>query len=269
MSFPIPSARFPSARSGVLLSLLAVALSACGPAPQASGINDPLEPMNRATHGLNKGLDRVILRPGAQAYGVVPAPVRQGVSNFADTLDLPGDMANHMLQGRLGEATTNFLRFGVNVVFGLGGLLDVASEAGLPRDDTDFGETLHVWGVGEGPYVELPGFGPSTARDAVGTVVDFALNPVSRAAGGDAATVATVAKVLARLNDRKRYSNTVDSILYDSADSYAQARLLYLQNRRFELSRGAAAPGAAPGAGGAEGGADEGFIDPYEDPYAQ
>ncbi len=237
--------------------MAAALLTACGPAPQATGINDPLEPMNRAVHGVNKGLDTVILRPGSEAYGVVPGPVRQGVSNVADTLDLPGDMANHLLQGRLDKATTNFLRFGVNVVFGLAGTMDVATAAGMPRDKTDFGETLHVWGVGEGPYVELPGFGPSTARDAVGTVVDFAMNPVSRATSGNEAAAATAAKVLARLNDRKRYSNTVDSILYDSADSYAQARLLYLQNRRFELSRGVApADGAA---------ADDGFIDPYED----
>lgn len=236
-------------------------LAACGPAPQPTGINDPLEPMNRAVHGLNKGLDTVLLRPGAQAYGVVPEPVRQGVSNVADTLDLPGDMANHLLQGRIGPATTNFLRFGVNVVFGLGGLMDVATEAGLPRDSTDFGETLHVWGVGEGPYVELPGFGPSTMRDAVGLAVDLGLNPVNRVAKGKDATAVTVAKVLARLRDRGRYSNTVDSILYESADSYAQARLLYLQNRRFELSRGADA--------GGEGAAADDFIDPYEDPYAE
>ena len=93
--------------------------------------------------------------------------------------------------------------------------------------------------------------------DAVGTVVDIVMNPVSRATSGDAQTAATLAMLLSMLNDRGRYSNTVDSVLYDSADSYAQARLLYLQNRRFELSRGApAAEGAA---------ADEGFIDPYEE----
>lgn len=251
---------FPGLCAGLRVPLAMMALAvlvACGPAPQATGINDPLEPMNRATHGLNKGLDKVILRPGAEAYGIVPGPVRQGVSNIADTLELPGDMANHLLQGRIADATTNVLRFGVNVIFGLGGLFDVASEAGMPRGKTDFGETLHVWGVGEGPYVELPGFGPSTARDAVGTVVDFAMNPVNQVASGNQAVAATAAKVLARLNDRGRYSNTVDSILYDSADSYAQARLLYLQNRRFELSRGAApADGAS---------ADDGFIDPYED----
>jgi len=255
VNFPFISAGQRGALAPVALALL---LQACGPAPQASGINDPLEPMNRAVHGLNKGLDTVILRPGAQAYGVVPDPLRQGVSNVAATLDLPGDVANDLLQGNLHDATSNFLRFGVNVVFGIGGLLDVATEAGIPERSTDFGETLHVWGVGEGPYVELPGFGPSTARDAVGLAVDLALNPVNRVAKGKDATAATVAKVLARLRDRGRYSNTVDSVLYDSADSYAQARLLYLQNRRFELSRGTAAEG-----GGAA--AEDGFIDPYED----
>ncbi|MDQ2066865.1 VacJ family lipoprotein [Xinfangfangia sp. CPCC 101601] len=253
--------RFPFlfTRHGVALALTTSAfLAGCGPAAQPSGVNDPLEPMNRGIHSVNKGLDSVLLRPGAKAYGFVPEPVRQGVNNVADTLDLPGDMANHLLQGRIGEATTNFLRFGVNVVFGLGGVMDVATAAGMPRDSTDFGETLHVWGIGEGPYVEMPGFGPSTARDAVGTVVDLVMNPVSRATSGDAATAATAAKLLARLNDRARYSNTFDSILYDSADSYAQARLLYLQSRRFELTRG----GAASADGAAE---DEGFIDPYED----
>jgi phospholipid-binding lipoprotein MlaA len=248
---------FACRRVSPLLAVAALA-QACGPAPQASGIHDPLEPMNRTVHGLNKGLDTVLLRPGAQAYGIVPGPVRQGVSNVANTLDLPGDVANDLLQGNLQDAVSNTMRFGVNVVFGIGGLMDVATEAGIPENKTDFGETLHVWGAGEGAYVELPGFGPSTARDALGTVVDFALNPVGQITSGADATAVTAAQVLARLNDRKRYSNTVDSILYDSADSYAQARLLYLQNRRFELSKGAVAPGDGAVA-------DDGFIDPYEE----
>ncbi|MFZ1470089.1 MAG: VacJ family lipoprotein [Paracoccaceae bacterium] len=223
-------------------------------------MNDPLEPANRAVHGLNKGLDRVLLKPGANAYGVIPEPVRQGVSNVAETLDLPGDIVNDVLQGNVQDAGSNFARLTVNVIFGLGGLMDVATEAGIPRAKTDFGETLHVWGVGEGPYLELPVFGPSTGRDAVGTVVDFALNPVGQVAKGSDATAVTLAKILSKLGDRKRYSSTFDSILYDSADSYAQARLLYLQNRRFEL-------GQTSGDTAADGG--DGFIDPYEDPYAQ
>ncbi len=250
--------RFSRRISPVPVAALAF-LAACA-APQ-SGINDPFEPANRTVHAVNKGLDRVLVSPGAKVYGgVVPEPVKQGVENFAETLDQPGDMANHLLQGNLEGASVNFARFAVNAVFGLGGLFDVATEAGVPEGKTDFGETLHVWGVGEGAYVELPVFGPSTARDAVGTFVDFALNPVGKVAKGKDATVATAAQILSRLGDRARYSDTVDSILYDSADSYAQARLLYLQNRRFELGQTGADTAGAP---------DSDFIDPYEDPYAE
>lgn len=215
--------------------------------------------MNRAVHGVNKGLDRAIVGPVAKGYGtVVPEPLRQGVSNVADVLDLPGSIANNLLQADVENAVANTLRLGVNLTFGLGGILDVATEMGLPDKGADFGQTLAVWGVGEGPYVELPLQGPSTLRDAVGFGVDLALNPVGNWLDGDDATAATVAQVLAKLNDRYRYSGTLESILYDSADSYAQARLLYLQNRRFELGQ----QGAAAGADGA---ADDGFIDPYED----
>ncbi len=240
----------------VLLALLA----ACGTAPPVSGINDPHERTNRFVHGLNKGLDRALVRPGSEVYGaLVPEPVRQGVSNVADTLDLPGAIANDILQGNVPEAGSNFARMAVNVVFGFGGLLDVATDAGIPRAKTDFGETLHVWGFAEGPYVERPFFGPSTRRDAVGSLVDLALNPVGQVAKGKDATAILVISILSKLGDRKRYSSTVDSILYDSADSYAQARLLYLQNRRFELGQ----------TSGDNAGDGDVFIDPYEDPYAQ
>ena len=234
-------------------------LAACGTAPPASGINDPNEKMNRAVHGFNKGLDGLVVRPASVVYGsVVPEPLRQGVSNVSDTLDLPGDFVNNVLQGKAEKAGANFARFAVNVVFGFGGVLDVATDAGIPRGKTDFGETLHVWGAGEGPFVERPFFGASTRRDAIGAVVDLVLNPVGKVAKGNGATAVTAAKVLSKLGDRTRYSSTVDSILYDSADSYAQARLLYLQNRRFELGQ----------TGGADASGEDGFIDPYEDPYA-
>lgn len=247
----------PARRSGAVFAAM-LAVAGCAAAPGEQGINDPLEPMNRAVHGLNKGLDTVAVRPASKVYGtVVPEPVRQGVSNVADVLELPGVIANDMLQGKVEQALTNTLRLAVNLTFGLGGLNDFATAAGMPETDNDFGTTLAVWGVGEGPYVELPGFGPSTARDAVGTAVDLAFNPLNNVFEGDDATAATAVTVLSKLNDRYRYSNTVDSILYESADSYAQARLLYLQNRRFELGQGA---GDA---------ADDGFIDPYEDAYGQ
>jgi phospholipid-binding lipoprotein MlaA len=190
---------------------------------------------------------------------------------------LPGDIANNLLQLRLADAGQNTLRLGVNLTFGLAGLLDVSSELGLEGQPTDFGETLHVWGVGEGPYLELPLAGPSTLRDTVGMAVDVALDPVGRALPVREANAATAIRIFSRLGDRARFSDTVDSLLYDSADSYAQARLLYLQNRRFTLGQGGAASGAASDDGfidpyadtASEAPADDSFIDPYEDPYAQ
>ncbi len=235
-----------------------LALMGCAAPPVAQGINDPLEPMNRATHGLNRALDKALVGPGAEAYGaVVPQPLQRVVGNVAGTLDLPGDIVNNVLQANVEEAGINSLRLATNLTFGVLGLFDAATALGLPEKPTDFGETLYVWGVGEGPYVELPVVGPSSTRDAVGSIVDIVANPVRLMTTGDQATAATVAKVLARLGDRNRYSETVDSILYGSADSYAQARLLYLQNRRFELGQGTAT------------GTDDSFVDPYEDPYGQ
>ncbi|HEY6919664.1 MAG TPA: VacJ family lipoprotein [Tabrizicola sp.] len=265
-------------RISVLLVALA-GLAGCAATPAANGINDPFEPANRKVHAFNKGVDRMLVGPASQSYGIVPGPVKRAVGNVARTLDLPGDIANNLLQLRLVAAAQNTLRLGANLTFGLGGTIDIATELGLPDRPTDFGETLHVWGVGEGPYVELPLAGPSTARDTVGTVVDVALNPLRLALPKKEANAATFLKLFSRLGDRERFSGTVDSLLYESADSYAQARLLYLQNRRFQLEKGgAASPAGASDDGfidpyadapGAEPTAPDGFIDPYEDPYAQ
>lgn len=238
-----------------------LALMACASAPAPQGINDPLEPLNRGVHGVNVALDKAIVGPGSDAYGaVIPQPVQRAVNNVAGTLDLPGDIVNNILQANVEDAGINSLRLAANLTLGVFGLFDAATAIGLPQRPTDFGETLHVWGVGEGVYVELPVFGPSTARDAVGLAVDIAANPVRVLAKGSEANAATLAGVFARLGDRYHYSDTVESILYESADSYAQARLLYLQYRRFALGQSATAePGTV----------DDGFVDPYEDPYGK
>ena len=227
-----------------------VGLASCGAAPSTGGISDPNEAQNRAIHQFNLGLDRNILRPIAtKATDVMPAPIEQGIGNFADNLELPGTVVNNILQLRLGKAVENTLRFAINTTIGIGGLFDPATAAGVNGKPTDFGETLHIWGVTEGNYFELPFFGPSTDRDALGKVVDFALDPMKLVLPRNS-RISLLAQIASRISDRGRYSETVDSVLYDSADSYAQARLLYLQNRRFEL-------GEVP--------SEESF----EDPYAQ
>lgn len=234
-------------------------MSACAVATDPNGINDPYEVSNRNTHELNRSIDKALLGPASKGFGgAIPKPVTRGISNLADTLDLPGDIANNLLQLRLGDAAQNTLRLAVNLTMGVGGVFDASTALGLPGKPTDFGETLHVWGAAEGAYMELPFVGPSTERDAVGMVVDLALNPVRLALPKREAIAAMAIKLASRLGDRDRFSETVESILYDSADSYAQARLLYLQNRRFALKRA-----------GGDDALDDDFIDPYEDPYAE
>ena len=248
-----------------LAALAACVLSACaGPPPAPDAINDPFEKTNRAVHAFNIGADRFLLKPVSQGFGAItPEPVKQGVSNVANTLDLPGDVLNNVLQLNIDDAATNTLRLATNLTMGIGGIFDAATVLGLPNAPTDFGETLHVWGFGEGPFLEIPLTGPTTLRDGVGTLVDLLANPVANALPAREAFFANLVKVVSRVRDRDRFASTVESILYDSADSYAQSRLIYLQNRRFQLgqlSRVGETTTADP---------DSDFIDPYEDPYAQ
>ncbi len=237
---------------GSIVAGLIAGLTACTPAPIPNEINDPFEEGNRATHETNVDVDRAIVRPTANAYGtVIPEPVRNAVGNVASNLNLPGMVLNNLLQARIDDAGANLFRFLLNSTIGLAGTIDVATEAGLPARTTDFGETLHVWGVHEGNYLELPLVGPSTERHAAGRIVDTITNPLNLVFGGVDRTVLTATGIAARFGDRYRYSDLVDSILYESEDGYAQARLLYLQNRRFQLSDGA----------------EQEFFDPYEDVY--
>lgn len=238
---------------------LLIGLGACSTGvPDENGVFDPYESANRQVHAFNRGLDSVILRPSSSVYGsVIPEPARDAVSNFSGNLDLPRVVLNDVLQFKLDDAVHNTFRFAVNSTFGIGGLFDPASDMGLTERDSDFGETLHVWGAGEGAYVELPAFGPSTERDAIGKAVDFVINPTRFVLDPPESHVATGATVAKLVGDRYDYSSFVDEILYESADSYAQGRLIYLLNRRFELGTTEAEPYNDP------------YLDPYEDPYAQ
>ncbi|MCB1366286.1 MAG: VacJ family lipoprotein [Rhodobacteraceae bacterium] len=223
-------------RNGWLVLALVALVSACSNAPQMSTINDPHEAMNRRTHDLNKSLDRNILKPLSSGYGKVTAgPVSTGISNFASNLSLPGKVVNDLLQLDVADAFQNTARFVMNSTIGLAGLLDVATQNGLDEQYTDFGETLHVWGFHEGSYLELPVLGPSTERDAAGVIVDFVMDPLNFVVPSPERYWGTAAKLLNKVGDRGRYSDLVDSVLYDSEDSYAQSRLLYLQSRRHDL----------------------------------
>jgi len=227
-------------------------LGACaGTGATSDGIVDPYEQTNRKIFKFNTGIDRALIKPASNAYGVaVPDPVKIGVANFASNASLPQKFVNNILQGDIEGAGQNFFRFSANTLFGFAGLLDPATDFGVPEADTDFGETLAVWGADEGAYIVLPLLGPSTQRDTVGKVVDLFTNPLSHQLQDPERYFPPTANIAKGFGNRYRYTATIDSILYDSADPYAQSRLVYLQNSRFSS-------GTQEGAS----------TDPYEDPY--
>jgi phospholipid-binding lipoprotein MlaA len=132
---------------------------------------DPFENYNRSMFEFNERLDRVVIKPVATGYKkVVPAPVRKGVGNVFNNLREPTTIVNDLLQGKLGQAVEDFLRFGLNTTFGFLGWIDLATPAGLERHEEDFGQTFAVWGLGPGPYLVLPVLGPSTVADGTGLI---------------------------------------------------------------------------------------------------
>ncbi len=234
MLTPLPR-RIVSGASRAVAVVGVVALAACATSQPGAEINDPYETTNRQIHAFNKGLDSALLRPAGQIAAATPDEITVPITNFADNVGLPGMVANGLLQADIGGAATNTMRFLINTTIGVGGLFDPAGAIGLTEESTDFGETLAVWGVGEGAYVELPVFGPSTQRDAVGTLVDLVFDPLDHVGTVPQLDYGTATRAADLAITRGRLFDTIDGVLYDSADSYAQARIAYLQNRRFEL----------------------------------
>lgn len=248
----------------VLACLAAVAGCATKPGNMAEAYRDPYEKFNRKVYALNKGLDRYALLPGAKVYRAsVPAAARRAVSGGFSNLDEPMSFINAGLQAKPKAAGRTLARFLVNTIFGVAGIVDVATDWGLREQKEDYGQTLAMWGFKSGPYLMLPFFGPSTLRDGVGLGVEFA--------GGD-----PVPYVRNRIT-RWRFTNTIeefglkainlrstlidagaDSVLAGSLDEYATVRSAYLQRRQSQIYDGSPPDeddvGDAPLAPGATGG---------------
>ena len=225
---------FRSSRVGMAVAALAAALLAgCA---TTGNPDDPLEGYNRAMFSFNDQVDKIVVKPAAQAYeAVLPSPVRTGVGNVLGNLGDPWIALNNMLQGKFAEGMSDLMRFALNSTWGLLGLLDIASEAGLPKHDEDLGQTLGRWGVGEGAYIVLPFFGPRTVRDAVALPADFMANePFS------IDHVATRNTVLGtRIVHGRSVLLGADRTLEDAAlDRYAFVRDFYLEQRRYKVSDG-------------------------------
>ena len=217
--------------------MLLATVSACAKPDAPTGINDPFEATNRRVHAFNKDLDTAVIRPVANGYGqAVPRRLRGGIANLGDYLRTPRYILNDLAQGEFVDAGHNFTRLALNTVFGFG-ILDPATDMGVEERPAGFGDTLAVWGVGEGAYIELPVLGPSTTRDAVGIVVDVFSNPVSPSLESSQRAVPPTLYAFEGLDTRYELRSTIDGVLYESTDSYATSRDIYLQNRRFELGQ--------------------------------
>lgn len=192
---------------------------------------DPLESVNRATFGLNDVVDMVIINPLVSVWnGLLPQPVRQGVSNVFDNLDDVYAGLNHTLQGRGSQAGTDFGRVIVNTTIGIGGIFDVGTKMGLKKSYGDFGQTLGVWGFSTGPYVVLPLLGPSTLRETVGRGARIATDARNLLPTNTYYALAGT-EYLATRADAKANEGLIAA---SSLDRYVFVRNLYWQ-RRFNL----------------------------------
>jgi phospholipid-binding lipoprotein MlaA len=198
---------------------------------------DPWESWNRKVYGFNDAIDRAVLKPVAETYrDVVPSPVRTGVNNVLGNIRDVWSAANHLLQGKLGVGLEMGMRVLVNTTFGLGGLLDPATEMQLTKRPSDFGLTLGKWGLGNGPYLMLPLLGPSTVRDTAGTLLDRQVGPstLPPTTGGQLAV--TGIEVVSGRANLLGAGALLDQV---ALDKYSFLRDAYLSRRRDALYDGA------------------------------
>jgi phospholipid-binding lipoprotein MlaA len=243
--------------SGVLCRaiglLLAAVLGSCAtpptdPAERAvfDQTNDPLEPLNRQVLDVNLFLDRILFKPVTKVYiAIVPEDGRDAVKHALDNMKEPVVVINNVLQGEFDRAGNSVVRFTVNTTLGVGGLFDVAKKWGLDKESGDFGQTLFVWGLPQGPYLVAPILGPSSPRDLVGMGVDAYADPFSfLATAKDLDQIQIARFVVDGVDQRARVIDILDDLQKNSLDFYAQLRSLSQQRRAAELHHGAApAPG--------------------------
>lgn len=210
-------------------------LGGCATTLSAPSADDPWERVNRSTFEFNDAVDRAVLKPVARGYQrFVPRVARTGVSNFLNNLAYPTTLANNLLQLKLKDALSDTARLLLNSTLGLGGLLDPATDAGLARNDEDFGQTLGRWGLPAGPYLVLPLLGPSTLRDTPAMYPDYLTNgrhylddDTAEAALGGLSVIDQRASLLG-----------IEATFEGAFDRYALVRNAFLQRREYKVRDG-------------------------------
>jgi phospholipid-binding lipoprotein MlaA len=226
--------RFPALVAGASLLALAGCATVTNPTP-----GDPFESANRTVFKFNDAVDHAVLKPVAQGYNwLLPQFARSVVTNFFGNFGDAYTMVNDYLQGKGTDGTEDLMRVAMNTVFGVGGLFDFASQAGLPKHYQDFGLTLGHYGVQQGPYLVIPLLGPSTVRDGTGLVVDYFADPIGYI---DPTWVATTLYGVRLINTRASLIGASDLLSDAALDKYSFVRGGYLQRRQYEIDGSSAA----------------------------
>jgi phospholipid-binding lipoprotein MlaA len=238
------------------LVLLSVTCLFVGCASIPAGVEpsprDPWEPFNRSVFEFNEGLDKYLLKPVVAAYRfILPEIVREGIYNFFSNYSDIYTALQNLLQGKPDYAFNDLMRVAVNTIFGLGGLMDVATPGGLEKHKEDWGQTFGVWGVPSGPYVVLPFFGPSTVRDTFGTAADLETDYLFKYIP-DVGLRNSITG-LRVINARNTFYEAGDLLDGAALDKYSFIRDAYLQRREYQINEGR--------------NDEEPLMPPYENPY--
>lgn len=228
----------------MLVAVLAPLLGACATPPtdpdaraDFDARQDPIEPTNRAVFSADQFLDKHAMKPVAEAYrDHVPDVVQHRLHDLLANLQEPMIAINDVLQGRFDRGWITFQRFAINTTVGGLGLFDVAADWDLPFHDADYGQTLAVWGIPDGPYIMLPIFGPSNVRDAVGIGLGFVLDPLGFVGGTNAAYAGYARGAANAVDDRADELDATNALEEGSLDFYAAMRSAYRQHRAHEIA---------------------------------
>lgn len=215
------------------LIVASILISGCATGPNS---HDPLEPMNRKIYKFNETLDQIIVRPAAKAYtSFVPSLVRTGVRNVFTNLGVINTTFNDLLQLKIRNVPVGIARFTSNLILGVGGMFDVATEMGIPYYQEDFGQTLGYWGFDSGPYIVLPLLGPSSVRDSLSKPVDFYLDPASHVSDDPTRWGITGLRIV---DTRSKYLNSESMLSNSALDQYSFVRDSWLQRREYQVRDG-------------------------------
>lgn len=224
--------------SAVAALACAALLSGC--ATTSGGVNDPFEASNRAMFALNEPLVDYVVQPVAQAYvDIVPSFMRTAVTNYVNNIDDLFSILNDALQGKWEKMGNDMARVMINTGFGFGGLIDIASDAGIPRGMEDFGQTFGYWGIAQGPYLFIPLWGPSTIRDGTGSILRYLWSPTNEIPNVPARNVVYG---FVTVNEAPGAVDALKLVDQAALDPYNFVRRAYLQRREYLVHDGRPPP---------------------------